>query len=413
MKFNGLKTTLLLGVMSGMLLMIGQVLGGSNGLVIGFGFAVLMNFASYFFSEKIALSMYQAQPVTPADNPQVYARVYPMTQQFCQRMGIPVPKLWVIPEHSPNAFATGRNPSHSSVAFTIGLLELMNDSEVEGVLAHELGHIKNRDILTSSVAATIGAAITMLARFAMFIPMGRSDDDDEGSNPLAGLFMMILAPIAAMLIQMAISRTREFAADATAAKYTGTPDGLISGLKKLESWSQRIPDGRVAGHGAHVHHQAVQRLGVHEAVLDASSDRGASRGARRAAQPRVLGVNRVKVNRKAADRIASGHPWIYTSDVVDRGDAEPGDAVLVFDPRDRLLGTFHYSSSSQITLRQLSSRERTIDRFFLRRPHTTEPARTEHESCATARRIAWYTARRTGFRPWSWTSTATTLPSRR
>jgi heat shock protein HtpX len=240
MKFNGLKTTLLLGGMSGLLLMIGQVFGGSSGLVIGFGFAVLMNFASYFFSEKIALSMYRAQPVTPADNPQIYARVYPMTQQLCQRMGIPVPKLWVIPEHSPNAFATGRNPSHSSVAFTVGLLELMNDFEVEGVLAHELAHVKNRDILTSSVAATLGAAITMLARFAMFIPMGRSDDD-EGSNPMAGLFMMILAPIAAMLIQMAISRTREFAADATAAKYTGTPDGLINGLQKLEGWSKRIP----------------------------------------------------------------------------------------------------------------------------------------------------------------------------
>jgi heat shock protein HtpX len=241
MKFNGLKTTLLLGVMSGMLLVIGQLLGGSNGLVIGFGFAVLMNFASYFFSEKIALSMYQAQPVTPVDNPEIYARVYPLTQRLCQRMGIPVPKLWVIPEHSPNAFATGRNPSHSSVAFTVGLLELMNDIEVEGVLAHELGHIKNRDILTSSVAATIGAAITMLARFAMFIPMGRGDEDDDRGNPMVALLMMILAPIAAMLIQMAISRTREFAADATAAKYTGTPDGLINGLKKLESWSQRIP----------------------------------------------------------------------------------------------------------------------------------------------------------------------------
>jgi len=240
MKFNGLKTTLLLGVMSGMLLMIGQLLGGSSGLVIGFGFAVLMNFASYFFSEKIALSMYRAQPVTPVENAEVYARIYPMTHRLCERMGIPVPRLWIIPDHSPNAFATGRNPSHSSVAFTAGLLELMTDFEVEGVLAHELGHIKNRDILTSSVAATIGAAITMLARFAMFIPMGRSDDD-EGSNPMAGLFMMILAPIAAMVIQMAISRTREFAADATAAKYTGTPDGLISGLKKLESWSQRIP----------------------------------------------------------------------------------------------------------------------------------------------------------------------------
>jgi heat shock protein HtpX len=240
MKFNGLKTTLLLGALSGVLLLLGQAFGGSTGLVIGFGLAVVMNFASYFFSEKIALSMYQAQPVTPTENSEIFARVYPMTQRLCQRMDIPVPKLWVIPEHSPNAFATGRNPSHSSVAFTVGLLELMNDFEVEGVLAHELGHVKNRDILTSSVAATIAAAITMLARFAYFLPIGRSDDDGE-SNPLAGLFMMILAPVAAMLIQMAISRTREYAADATAAKYCGTPDGLISGLQKLEGFSKRIP----------------------------------------------------------------------------------------------------------------------------------------------------------------------------
>jgi heat shock protein HtpX len=241
MKFNGLKTTLLLGAMSGVLLALGQVFGGGNGLMIGFLLAVVMNFASYFFSEKIALSMYRAQPVTPQENSQIYARVYPMMQRLCQRMGIPVPRLWVIPEQSPNAFATGRNPAHSSVAFTAGLLELMNDFEVEGVLAHELAHVKNRDILTSSIAATIGAAITMLARFAYFLPIGGRSDDDEGSNPAAALMMMILAPIAAMMIQMAISRTREFAADSTAANYTGTPDGLISGLKKLESWSQRIP----------------------------------------------------------------------------------------------------------------------------------------------------------------------------
>jgi heat shock protein HtpX len=200
-----------------------------------------MNFVSYFFSEKIALMMYRAQPVTPQENSQIYARIYPMTQALCQRMGIPVPRLWVIPEHSPNAFATGRNPSHSSVAFTVGLLELMNDREVEGVLAHELGHVKNRDILTSSIAATIAAAITMVARMAIFMPIGRSDDEDHGGGVLGGLFMLILAPIAAMLIQMAISRTREFSADATAAKYTGSPDGLISGLRKLEGWSKRIP----------------------------------------------------------------------------------------------------------------------------------------------------------------------------
>jgi heat shock protein HtpX len=241
MKFNGLKTTLLLGAMSGILLAIGQAFGGSNGLVIGFFLAVIMNFASYFFSEKIALSMYRAQPVTPTENANIYARIYPMTHDLCQKMGIPVPKLWVIPEHSPNAFATGRNPSHSSVAFTAGLLELMNDFEIQGVLAHELGHVKNRDILTSSVAATIAAAISMFAHFAYFLPIGRSDDDEGGSNPLVALLMMIVAPIAALVIQMAISRTREFAADATAAKYCGTPDGLINGLRKLESWSQRIP----------------------------------------------------------------------------------------------------------------------------------------------------------------------------
>ena len=242
MKFNGLKTTLLLGGMTGLLLALGQLFGGTNGLIFGFGMAVLLNFVSYFFSEKIALSMYRAQPVTPSDNPDIYRRVHPLTEELCRKMNIPVPRLWVIPEHSPNAFATGRNPQHSSVAFTVGLLELMSDFEIQGVLAHELGHIRNRDILTSSIAATIAGAITMMARFAIFMPIGGSsrDDDDRGS-PFAAVFMMILAPIAAMLIQMAISRTREFAADATAAKYCGSPDGLVSGLRKLESWSHRIP----------------------------------------------------------------------------------------------------------------------------------------------------------------------------
>jgi heat shock protein HtpX len=240
MTANGLRTALLLGGLSGVLLLIGQMLGGANGLVIGLVIAVAMNFFSYFFSEKIALTMYRAQPLTPNDNTQIYNRIYPMVHTLCMRMNLPMPKLWVIPEQSPNAFATGRNPSHSSVAFTAGLLELMNDREVEGVLAHELAHIKNRDILTSSIAATIAAAITFAARMAFFISP-RNSDGDEDSNPMAGLFMMILAPIAAMLIQMAISRTREYAADATAAKYCGTPDGLINGLQKLEGWSKRIP----------------------------------------------------------------------------------------------------------------------------------------------------------------------------
>ncbi|MBI1898660.1 MAG: zinc metalloprotease HtpX [Acidobacteria bacterium] len=238
---NGLKTVLLLGLLSGLLLVGGEALGGRQGLYIGFLLAIGMNFFSYFFSEKIALSMYSAQPVTPAENAQIYARVAPMVDALCRQMGIPMPKLWVIPEHSPNAFATGRNPNHSSVAFTAGVLELMSERELEGIIAHELGHIRNRDILIQSVAATLGAAVTMLARLAWFLPIGRSSDDDEGGGALGGLFMMILAPIAALLVQMAISRTREFSADATAAKYCGSPHGLISALRKLEGWSKRLP----------------------------------------------------------------------------------------------------------------------------------------------------------------------------
>jgi heat shock protein HtpX len=241
MQFNGLKTALLLGGMSGLVLLIGELLGGRSGLQMAFMFAVVMNFASYFFSEKIALMMYQAQPVTPQQNSEIHRRIYPMLEPLCTRMQIPVPKLWVIPEHSPNAFATGRNPSHSSVAFTAGLLQLMNDREVEGVLAHELAHIKNRDILTSSIAATIAAAKTKIARMAMFMGGSHRDEENNGGGIFGGLLMMILAPIAAMLIQMAISRTREYAADATAAKYCGTPDGLISGLQRLEGYSKQIP----------------------------------------------------------------------------------------------------------------------------------------------------------------------------
>jgi heat shock protein HtpX len=240
MKANGLRTAALLGGLSGLLLMLGQAIGGSQGLMMGFVLAIGMNFFSYFFSEKIALTMYRAQQVTPTENTHVYARIYPMMQTLCKRMNLPIPRLWVIPDQSPNAFATGRNPSHSSVAFTAGLLELMNDREVEGVLAHELAHIKNRDILTSSIAATVAAAITFAARMAMWFSP-RSDDEEGGMSPIGALAMAFLAPIAAMVIQMAISRTREYAADATAAKYCGSPDGLISGLQKLESWSHRIP----------------------------------------------------------------------------------------------------------------------------------------------------------------------------
>jgi heat shock protein HtpX len=237
---NALKTALLLGALSGLLVVGGRAIGGANGMTMGLLLAIGMNFFSYFFSEKMALASSGAIRVSETENPQIYRKLAPMVSRLCERMGLPLPKLWVIPERAPNAFATGRNPSHSSVAVTAGLLELMNDSELEGVIAHELGHIKNRDILVSSIAATIGAAITYLAHFAMFFG-GRSSDDDDAPSPIVAILMMILAPLAAGLIQMAISRTREFGADAAAAKYTGTPEGLVSALSKLENWSKQIP----------------------------------------------------------------------------------------------------------------------------------------------------------------------------
>jgi heat shock protein HtpX len=238
---NGIKTVLLLGLMSGVLLVGGEALGGRQGLVMGMGFALLMNVGSYFFSEKLALTMSHAQPVSETEHPEIYRRVAPVVRNLTMRMSMPMPRLWVTPEPSPNAFATGRDPNHSSVAVTAGLLQLLNDQELEGVLAHELGHVKNRDILISSIAATLAAAITMLARFAVFFGPRRSSDDDDNGGMLGALAMMILAPIGAMLIQMAISRTREYSADASAAKYAGTPFGLISALEKLETYSKRIP----------------------------------------------------------------------------------------------------------------------------------------------------------------------------
>ena len=237
---NTVKTVLLLGLLSGLLLFLGDAFGGRNGLYVGLILAVAMNFFSYFFSDKIALATYSAQPVTPDQNSAVYARVAPIVAGLAQRMGIPMPKLWLIPDPSPNAFATGRNPQHASVAFTAGILEAMSDWEIEGVVAHELGHVLHRDILISSVAATIATAITFLSRMGIFFG-GRRDDEDRGGGGLGGLFMIILAPIAAMLIQMAISRNREFDADASSAKYTGKPQELISALQKLEAYSKRLP----------------------------------------------------------------------------------------------------------------------------------------------------------------------------
>jgi heat shock protein HtpX len=238
---NTIKTVFLLGLLSAILLFAGEALGGRQGLYIGLAIAVVMNFSSYFFSDKIALSMYAAQPVSETENPEVYRRVAPIVRGLCQRMGLPMPRLWLIPEESPNAFATGRNPAHASVAFTAGILQLMDDREIEGVVAHELGHVLHRDILTSSVAATIAAAIMFLSRMAFFFGGSRDEEDSGSGGMIGGVLMMILGPIAAVLIQMAISRTREYSADAASAKYTGTPYELVSALQKLETYSKRIP----------------------------------------------------------------------------------------------------------------------------------------------------------------------------
>jgi heat shock protein HtpX len=239
---NALKTTLLLGLLTGMILLIGDYLGGQQGMIFALIFAAVMNFGSYFFSDKIALAMYRAKPVTREQLP----RVYQVVERLTQRIGIPMPKLFVIPTESPNAFATGRNPNHASVAVTEGILNLLNDEELEGVLAHELGHVKNRDILISSIAATIAGAITLIARMAGYAAMfggygGRDDRDRGGGGAIGMLLMMILAPIAAMMIQLAISRSREYGADDTGAHFTGNPYALASALKKLDSYSRRIP----------------------------------------------------------------------------------------------------------------------------------------------------------------------------
>src|SRR2546425_13322532 len=230
---NTVKTALLLGILSALFLFIGEVLGGSQGLFYGFLFAAGTNFVSYWFSDKIVLSMYRAQEVGPGH------RLYETVRRLAISAGLPQPRCYIIPEPSPNAFATGRNPEHAAVAATEGILQLLTDDELEGVLAHELAHVKHRDILTSSVAATIAAAIMMVSRFAMFF--GGARDNREGGNPIALLATIILAPIAAMLIQAAISRSREYDADARGAGMTGSPNGLISALKKIESAARGIP----------------------------------------------------------------------------------------------------------------------------------------------------------------------------
>lgn len=235
---NGLKTALLLGLMTALVLGIGNLVGGQQGMLFAFVLAAIMNFVSYWFSDKIVLALYRARPVDESQTPELFGIV----QGLAQRMRIPMPRLYVIPTDSPNAFATGRNPQHAAVAVTEGILRLLNREELEGVLAHELSHVSNRDILISSVAATLAGAIMMIARIAQFsMWFGGGRDDDRGGNPIGLLFMAILAPIAAMLIQLAISRSREYAADETGARIVGHGSGLASALEKLQYASKRMP----------------------------------------------------------------------------------------------------------------------------------------------------------------------------
>jgi heat shock protein HtpX len=233
---NTMKTTLLLGAMTGLLLLVGDALGGRSGLTVALGVTALMNFAAWFWSDKIVLAAYRAQPVGPQEAPELHSIV----EGLANRAGIPMPRLYVIPDQALNAFATGRSPSHAAVAATEGILRGMSRDELEGVLAHELSHVLNRDTLTSTVAATLAGAISWIARMAYFMPMGRSRDDD-GPNPLVGLLTLLLAPFAAMLIQLAVSRSREYEADASGARLVGHPEGLASALRKLQAAAERIP----------------------------------------------------------------------------------------------------------------------------------------------------------------------------
>jgi heat shock protein HtpX len=235
---NQIRTTVLLAAMTALILVIGKLLGGQQGMIFAFVIAIGMNFFSYWFSDKIVLKMYRAQEVTDQQAPEVYD----MVRELARRAQLPMPKVYIIPQEAPNAFATGRNPQHAVVAVTQGLLKLMNREEVMGVLAHEMAHVKNRDILIGSIAATMAGAIMILgsmARFAAIFGGGSRDDDNGG---IVGLIVMaVLAPLAAMIIQMAISRSREYLADATGAGFAGHPEGLARALEKLGQYSKRLP----------------------------------------------------------------------------------------------------------------------------------------------------------------------------
>lgn len=241
--WNNLKTTFLLATMTGLVLVIGEWWGGQSGLMLALVLAAVMNLGTYFFSDKIALMSSGAQPISREEGP----RIYQIVERLAAKANIPVPKIYMIPTDSPNAFATGRNPSHAAVAVTRGILEICDDAEIEGVLAHELGHVKNRDILTSAVVATLAGAITMIARMLMYAEMfggyggGGGRGDDRRGGAISALAMMILAPLAATLIQLAISRSREYEADHTGAEITGNPMALARALDKIDQYSKRIP----------------------------------------------------------------------------------------------------------------------------------------------------------------------------
>lgn len=234
MNKNSLRTVFLMTLVAVLFMFVGQVLGGSTGLIIAFIFAMAMNFFSYWKSDKLVLKMYKAQPVDRNSHPKLYG----MVEELTRRADLPMPAVYIIPQQQPNAFATGRNPENAAVAVTQGIMQVLNEDELRGVIAHELAHIKNRDILTQTIVTTVVSALTMLAQFAYFIPLG---GNDRGSNPLVALIVLITAPIAAMMLQAAISRTREYEADRVGAEISGAPQYLASALQRIEKAAEQIP----------------------------------------------------------------------------------------------------------------------------------------------------------------------------
>ncbi|KAF0150338.1 MAG: Heat shock protein HtpX [Ignavibacteria bacterium] len=245
---NGFKTVILMTAMMVLFMLVGNMIGGQSGMMIAFLFSLAMNFGSYWFSDKIVLKIYGAHPIERQDAPQLYDSV----EKLSMKAGLPMPKVYIMENNTPNAFATGRNPNNGAVAFTTGIMNLLNKEELDGVIAHELAHIKNRDILVATIAATLVGTITYIAQFAMFFGGGRSDDREEGTNPIVAILMLILAPIAAMLIQMAISRSREYMADDSGADISGKPLALASALNKLQRGNDIVPMRNAGQSSAHM-----------------------------------------------------------------------------------------------------------------------------------------------------------------